>query len=159
MMFGDGKLCTSSQTHHLQVKHDGGSIELWRCFSAGDPPEYHQILEDHPTHSAGGLPPEKKIDFPARRQPHACSRSPTEMFRNNNPMVLERPSQSPDLSPIQNMCLDLKSCSHLIPEQPDRASAALREEWRRFFFFLNSFIDYHFMCKSNKRSKERKQFI
>lgn len=86
-----------------QVKHGGGSISLWRCFSAGG--KYYQILEDHQTQSVGGLHPEK-IDFPARKPPHACSRSSTEVFRNHNLKVTERLSQSPDLSPIQNMCLD-----------------------------------------------------
>ena len=47
-------------------------------------------------------------------------------FKDNKVTVLERPSQSPDLSPTENLWLDLKSCSRLIPEQPDGAGAVLQ---------------------------------
>lgn len=97
MMFGGSKHCSSPQTHHLQVKHGGGSIRLWRCFSAGG--KSHHILEDPLTRSAGGLPPERRLIFQLEDDHKQAAEAPQKGFRNKL-KVLERPIQSPDLSPV-----------------------------------------------------------
>ncbi|KAL0146659.1 hypothetical protein M9458_057999, partial [Cirrhinus mrigala] len=100
------------------VKHGGGNIMLWGCFSAKGPGRlirvkermngamYHQILSEN-------LLPSARHD----NDPKLTAR---KHFK-----VLEWPSQSPDLNPIENLWRELK------PQNITALEEICMEEWAK----------------------------
>ncbi len=117
--------------HHLSntvptVKHGGGSIMLWGCFSAAgtgrlvaiegkmNAAKYRDILDENLLQSAQDL------------------RLGRRWLHNNSVTVLEWPSQSPDLNPIEHLWRDLKMAVHQrLPSNLTELERICKEEWQR----------------------------
>ena len=106
--------------HHLPntiptVKHGGGSIMLWGCFSAAgtgrlvaiegkmNAAKYRDILEENLFQSALDLRLGRRFTFQQDNDPKHTAKITKEWLRNNSVTILDRPSQSPDLNPIEHL--------------------------------------------------------
>ncbi len=99
--------------HHLsntapKVKHGGGSIMLWGCFSAAgtgrlvaiegkmNAAKYRDILDENLLQSAQDLRLGRRFTFQQDNDPKHTAKTTKEWLHNNSVTVLEWPSQSPD---------------------------------------------------------------
>ncbi len=103
--------------HHLSntvptVKHGGGSIMLWGCFSAAgtgrlvaiegkmNAAKYRDILDENLLQSAQDLRLGRRFTFQQDNDPKHTAKITKEWLHNNSVTVLEWPSQSPDLTQL-----------------------------------------------------------
>ncbi|CAJ0915364.1 unnamed protein product, partial [Ranitomeya imitator] len=113
------------------VKHGGGNIMLWGCFSAKGPGRlirvhermngamYREILNANLLPSARTLKIKRGWFFQHDNDPKHTARATKEWLRKKHFKVLEWPSQSPDLNPIEkplegveSPCCQAKSQKH-----------------------------------------------
>ena len=122
-------LCKPNTAHHPKntiptVKHGGGSIMLWGCFSSAGTgalvsmegkmvgANYRKILDENLLPSARKLKFGRKFNFQHKHNPKHTAKAPLEWLRDKKINVLEWPSQSADLNPIKNLLHDLKIAVH-----------------------------------------------
>ena len=96
------------------LKFGGGSVMVWACFSYHgvgklvfidgimDAVKYVTILSENLELSASKMGLNEYI-FQQDNDPKRTSKLAKQFFANKNINLLERPSQSPDLNPIENL--------------------------------------------------------
>ncbi len=135
--------------HHLSntvptVKHGGGSIMLWGCFSAAgtgrlvaiegkmNAAKYRDFLDENLLQSAQDLRLGRRFTFQQDNDPKHTAKITKEWLHNNFVTVLEWPSQSPDLNPIEHLWRDLKMAVHQrLPSNLTELERICKEEWQR----------------------------
>ncbi len=135
--------------HHLSntvptVKHGGDSIMLWGCFSAAgtgrlvaiegkmNAAKYRDILDENLLQSAQDLRLGRRFTFQQDNDPKHTAKITKEWLHNNSVTVLEWPSQSPDLNPIEHLWRDLKMAVHQrLPSNLTELERICKEEWQR----------------------------
>ncbi|KAG2471120.1 TCB1 transposase, partial [Polypterus senegalus] len=135
--------------HHLSntvptVKHGGGSIMLWGCFSAAgtgrlvaidgkmNAAKYRDILDKNLLQSVKDLRLGRRFTFQQNNDPKHTAKIMKEWLHNNSVTILEWPSQSPDLNPIEHLWRDLKMAVHQrLPSNLTELERICKEEWQR----------------------------
>ncbi len=135
--------------HHLSntvptVKHGGGSIMLWGCFSAAgtgrlvaiegkmNAAKYRDILDENLLQSAQDLRLGRRFTFQQDNDPKHTAKITKEWLHNNSVTVFEWPSQSPDLNPIEHLWRDLKMAVHQrLPSNLTELERICKAEWQR----------------------------
>uniref|UniRef100_A0AAZ3SDX4 Tc1-like transposase DDE domain-containing protein n=1 Tax=Oncorhynchus tshawytscha TaxID=74940 RepID=A0AAZ3SDX4_ONCTS len=73
----------------------------------------------------------RKRVFQMDNDPKHTSKVVAKWLKDNKVKVLERPSQSPDLNPLENVCAELKKCVRR-PTNLTQLHQLCQEEWAKF---------------------------
>ncbi|MBN3276205.1 TCB1 transposase, partial [Polyodon spathula] len=131
------------------VKYGGGSIMLWGCFSSAgtghlvtiegrmDGAKYRKILQENLFQSAKKLKLGRKFTFQQDNDPKHKAKATLEWLKNKKVNVLQWPSQSPDLNPIENLWHYLKIAVHKRrPTNLNNLEQICQEEWAKITLTL-----------------------
>ena len=126
------------------VKHGGGSIMLWGCFASNgtgklqrvqgtmNSLQYQEILEENVMESVTNLRLGRRWTFQQDNDPNHTSKSTRAWLKMKGWNILEWPSQSPDLNPIENLWWDLKKAvAARKPKNVTELEAFAHEEWAK----------------------------
>lgn len=126
------------------VKHGGGSVMVWGCFAKSgmgkltvldrilDRFYYQQILEENLLPSVNKLGLGADFSFMHDNDPKHTSAHVKVWLKQNGIKVLQWPSSSPDLNPIENLwdVLEDRMKKHH-PKNKDELAQLLVEEWEK----------------------------
>ncbi|KAG2467689.1 TC1A transposase, partial [Polypterus senegalus] len=126
------------------VKHGGDSIMLWGCFSMAGTGRlvrikgkmtvamYRDILDENLLQSALDLRLGRRFIFQQDNDPKHTAKISKEWLQDNSVNVLEWPSQSPNLNPIEHLWRDLKMAVHRrFPSNLMELERCCKEEWAK----------------------------
>ncbi|KAG2460510.1 TC1A transposase, partial [Polypterus senegalus] len=126
------------------VKRGGGSIMLWGYFSAAGTGRlvrikgkmtgamYRNILDENLLQTALDLRLGRRFIFQQDSDPKHTAKISKEWLQDNSVNVLEWPSQSPDLNPIEHLWRDLKMAVHRrFPSNLMELERFCKEEWAK----------------------------
>jgi len=126
------------------VKFGGGSIMVWGCFcSSGvgnlhiiegvmNGKKYRAILEKELLSSVRMLKLKRGWTFQQDNDPKHTANETKEWFKTKRISVLEWPSQSPDMNPIENLWRELKlNIQKRVPKNITESKEICVEEWNK----------------------------
>ncbi len=120
------------------------AASCWGCFSAAgtgrlvaiegkmNAAKYRDILDENLLQSAQDLRLGRRFTFQQDNDPKHTAKITKEWLHNNSVTVLEWPSQSPDLNPIEHLWRDLKMAVHQrLSSNLTELEKICKEEWQR----------------------------